>query len=72
MIITDTEHDTVVIERHTEVCIYWSPVNRKCRREEKKKTFHWLESDVLRHFRPMKCLLFFFEPYGIARTSVFL
>ena len=22
-------------------CIYWSPVNRKCMREEKKKTFHW-------------------------------
>ena len=27
----------------TEVCIYWSPVNRKFRREEKKKTFHWLK-----------------------------
>ena len=25
------------------MCICWSPVNRKCRREGKKKTFHWLK-----------------------------
>ena len=28
-------------KRNTEVCIYWSPVNRKFRWGEKKKTLHW-------------------------------
>ena len=38
-----------------------SPVNTKCRREEKTNTFHCLKVTYYVHFRPMECLRFFFE-----------
>ena len=44
--------------------MYWSPVNRKFRREEKKKTFHWPKV-TFGSLSTNEMSSFFFEPVEV-------
>ena len=60
---------TYYIHTHTTYILhttytYWSSVNRKFG-EKKKEDIPLIESDVLRHFRLMEGLRFFFEPQEV-------